>query len=253
MPEPTGIQQLEHLDQDVLDMMIRHNQLRPLVNSIITETELEPLVLTEAEQQRATATYRQRHNLKSAKDIQKHCKTYGFSKIHLQWQIQLQEQILRNSKNRFANKAELHYLKRKEQFDRVSYSQLIVKNQDLAQELFLRIKEDESDFLELATELTRGSDQKPQWQVGPIPMARVPKPLVKPLQSNSPGTLLAPIRVQTNWFVVRLEQYQPTEFDDAMEQRMCLELFQKHVSQLVDEQIETITSQFPQSASATES
>tara|TARA_B100001093_G_C26617112_1_gene922840 strand:+ start:130 stop:891 length:762 start_codon:yes stop_codon:yes gene_type:complete len=253
VPEPTGIQQLEHLDNDVLGLMIRHDQLRSLVSSIIIETELDPLELSEEERQQATTTYRQRHNLNSTKDIQNHCKRHGFNQSQLQWQIQLQEQIVRNSKNRFANKAELHYLRRKEQFDRVSYTQLIVKNQHLAQELFLRIKEDEADFIDLVTELTRGSDRKPPWQVGPIPMRSVPKPLIKPLQSNSPGTLLEPIRVQANWFVVRLEQYQPTEFDEIMEQRMCMELFQQHVDQLVDEQIEAITSQLSQKPLTNES
>ena len=80
-------------------------------------------------------------------------------------------------------------------------------------------------------------------------MARVPKPLSKPLQSSRPGTLLEPIRIQSNWVVVRLEQYQPTEFDEAMEQRMCLELFQQHVNQLVDKQIEILTSSLSNKAS----
>lgn len=250
MPEPTGIQQLEHLEKDVLGLMIRHDQLRPLVNSIITERELESHVLSEAEQQEAVTRYRQRHNLNSTTDIQKHCRRHGFNQNQLQWQIQLQEQIIRNSKNRFAHKAELHYLTRKEQFDRVSYSQLIVKNQNLAQELFLRIKEDEAKFVDLVMELTRGSDRKLQWQIGPIPIARVPKPLVRPLQSNTPGTLLEPIKVQAKWVVVRLEQYQPTEFDETMEQRMCLELFQQHVSQLVDNHIEIITAQLSSNSTA---
>ena len=251
MPEPAEIQQLENLGQDVLALMIRHDQLRPFINSIITEKTLDQIKLSEPEQLQAENIYRQRHNLNTAEDIKQHTRKHGFNKRQLEWQVQLQEKILRSSKNNFAHKAELHYLTRKEQFDRVAYSQLVVKNQHLAQELFLRINEDDARFDELAIELSRGIDRKPQWQIGPIPMARVPKPLAKPLQSIVPGTLLEPIKVQANWFVVRLEQYQPTEFDKAMEQRMCLELFQQHVDQLVDEHIETITSQLSRNTATT--
>ena len=248
MPEPTGIQQLENLGPDVLALMIRHDQLRPLINSIITEKELEPQKYSEAEWQQSAKMYRQRHNLNSAEEIKRHCQKHGFNQKQFQWQVQLQDNILITSKNRFQHKAELHYLTRKEQFDRVSYSQLIAKDQHLAQELYLRINEDEAKFSDLAIELSKGSNRKFQWQVGPIPMARVPKPLSKPLQSSSPGTLFEPIRVQGSWAVVRLEQYQPTEFDQTMEQRMCLELFQQHVNELVDKQIETITAQLSSNA-----
>ena len=251
MPEPAEIQQLENLGNDVLALMIRHDQLRPLIISIITEKTLDPLKLSETERLQAEKNYRQRHNLNTAEDIRRHTKKHGFNKGQLEWQVQLQERILRSSKNIFSGKAELHYLTRKEQFDRVAYSQLVVKNQHLAQELFLRINEDEARFNELAIELSKGADRKPQWQVGPIPIARVPKPLTKPLQSVVPGTLLEPIKVQANWFVVRLEQYQPTEFDKTMEQRMCLELFQQHVDRLVDEQIERITSQLSANTATT--
>ena len=43
MPEPAEIQQLENLGQDVLALMIRHDQLRPFINSIITEKTLDQI------------------------------------------------------------------------------------------------------------------------------------------------------------------------------------------------------------------
>ena len=253
MSKPTGIQQLENLGQDVLALMIRHDQLRPLVHSVITEQELDINKFSEKEWQHSAKIYRQRYNLNSAEDVSRHCQKHGFNQNQFQWQVQLQENILRSSKSRFSHKAELHYLTRKEQLDRVSYSQLIADDKHLAQELYLRLKEDNAKFSDLSLELSRNSDRKYQWQVGPIPLTRVPKPLSKPLRSSRPGTLLEPIRVQSNWAVVRLEQYQPTEFDEAMEQRMCLELFQQHVNQLVDQQIEIITADLSREATTTES
>ena len=244
MSEPGGVELINHLDRDVLQLLIQHGQLRPLLTAIITEAQLDPVDLDAETQQQALTNYRQRHNLANADDVKRHCRLQGFSREQFLGQVQLPERIRRTSQERYGNKAELHYLTRKEQFDQVSFSQLIVKNQHLAQELFLRLNEEEASFEDLALDLSRGSPRKPQWRVGPIPMARVPKPLTKVLQSVSPGTLLEPIQVQTNWYVVRLEHYQPTEFDAAMNQRMCIELFQQQVTAAVNEQIATITAQF---------
>ena len=227
--------------------MIRHDQLWPFVNSIITENEIGTIALNDSEKQQAMKVYRQRHNLGTAQDIESHCKKRGFTKDQLEWQIQLQEKIIRCSKKKFANKAELHYLTRKEQFDQVSYSQLIVKNNYFAQEIYLRLKEDGASFSELAEELNNQPNRKIQYQIGPVPLARVPKALAKPLKSIKPGTLLEPIKVMDNWFVVQLNQYQPTEFDEAMEQRMCLELFQQHVNKLAEDQIVILSEVFTNS------
>jgi len=246
VPELSSIPQLENLGHEVLSLMIRHDQLRPFINSIITEQELESIKLSESEQQQALNIYSRRHNLNSGKDVKIHCQKHGFNENQFGWQVQLQERVLRSSKNRFADKAELHYLTRKEQFDQVSYSQLIVKDLNLAHELILRLKEDGAKFNDLVLELTRNVERRPQWKVGPIPLARVPQPLSKPLQTAKPGSLLGPINVQGNWFVVRLEQYRPTEFDATMEQRMCLELFQRHVDTLVDQHMAIITANLSQ-------
>ena len=242
MPEPTGIQQLENLDQDVLGLMIHHDQLRPFISSIITERELEPQNFSEADLQKASKIYCQRHNLKSKEEIQKHRQRHGFSQKEFLWQVKLQDRIINSSHKRFSHKAEQHYLTRKEQYDRVTYSQIVLSDEHHAQELHLRIKEENASFPDLAREVNRESVRQFQWRIGPIPIARTPKPLAKVLQSVKPGTLLEPIQVQTNWLVARLEQFQPTQFDQAMEQNMCLELFQQHVNHLVDLQIETIAS-----------
>ena len=103
--------------------------------------------------------------------------------------------------------------------------------------MFLRLCEEEETFEDLASSLSKGSKRQPKWRVGPIPMSRVPKPMFRVFQSISPGTLLEPIQIQKNWYVVRLDNYQPSEFDDAMSQRMCVELFHQHVSEAVNEQI----------------
>ena len=43
--------------------------------------------------------------------------------------------------------------------------------------------------------------------------------------------MLEPFKIQQWWLVVRLEQYQPAQFDQAMAQRMSNELFEEWISE----------------------
>ena len=225
------------LDASTVQLLRRHGLLRGLLISEVTEQLLDGEELDQDAQQKAMQAYRQRHGLRTAEQVQDHRRLHGFTTEDLQRQAGLQERIRRTSHRRFQTKAELHYLTRKEQFDQVTYSQLTAPNQFLAQELFLRLNENEATFGELAAMLRQGGNQKGQGRFGPVAIANVPKPLAKPLHSCCPGTLLAPIQVQSNWLIVRLEQFQPTQFDAAMEQRMCNELFQQEVDRIVDERM----------------
>ena len=120
MPEPGGVDLINKLEHDVLQLLIQHGQLRPLLTGIITESQLDPEDLDDAAQQQALATYRQRHNLANADDVKRHCRLQGYSQAQFLAQVQLPERILRTSLRRYSNKAELHYLTRKEQFDQVT-------------------------------------------------------------------------------------------------------------------------------------
>ncbi len=239
MPENPS-QTLSALDATTLDQLRRHGVLRIFISALVKEELLHDVELEPEAQRKAMQSYRQRHKLASAEQLQIHRDSFGYTANDLQWQAGLAERIRRRSVERFQSKAELHYLTRKEQFDQVTYSQLTAPNQFLAQELFLRLNEGEASFGELATMLRKGGNQKGQGRFGPMAIGSVPKPLAKPLHSCSPGTLLAPIQVQSNWLIVRLEQFQPTQFDSAMEQRMCAELFQQDVDRIVDERMNAL-------------
>ena len=230
------------IDSSTVELLRRHGVLRSLLISQVTEELVEAEPLKPEELKAVMKGYCNRHNLSTKDLIAIHRKKNGFSQEDLHWHASLQEWIRRTSLKKFEAKAELHYLKRKEQFDKVTYSQLSTSNQFLAQELFLRLNEGEAKYGELASQLRRSGETKGQGRFGPIEMSKVPNPLVPQLRSNSLGTLLEPIQVQSKWLVVRLEEFQPSQFDATMNQKMCLELFQLQVEQLVDERLIALTS-----------
>ena len=149
MPENPS-QTLSALDATTLDQLRRHGVLRIFISALVKEELLHDVELEPEAQRKAMQSYRQRHKLASAEQLQIHRDSFGYTANDLQWQAGLGERIRRRSVERFQSKAELHYLTRKEQFDQVTYSQLTAPNQFLAQELFLRLNEGESTFAELA-------------------------------------------------------------------------------------------------------
>ena len=246
MPETeTSSQILNSLDEAALALLRRNGMLRNLISAEVKEALLDPEPLSAEVLQTAVANYRKRNNLISSEQLQTHLRRQHWSQADLHWQAGLAERIRRTSMKRHQSKAELHYLTRKEQFDQVTFSQLTVPNQFLAQELFLRLNEKEATFAELAAQLRKGGTDKGQGRFGPMAIANVPPAIAKPLRSCSPGTLLEPLQVQNNWLIVRLEQFKPTQFDAAMEQRMCIELFQQEVDRMVDERLASLPQAAP--------
>lgn len=236
---------LDRLDEPTTVLLRRHGMLRNLVAAEVKEELLDPEPLDADAVQAAVTSYRQRNSLRTRDQLQAHLRRQNWSQADLQWHAGLAERVRRTSSKRFQAKAELHYLTRKEQFDQVTYSQLTAPNQFLAQELFLRLNEQEANFGELAAQLRKAGNEKGQGRFGPTAIGSVPAALAKPLRSSSPGTLLEPVQVQNNWLIVRLEQFQPTQFDAAMEQRMCLELFQQEVDRIVDERLASLQQPSP--------
>ena len=241
----TSSQILNSLDEAALALLCRNGMLRNLISAEVKEALLDPEPLSAEVLQTAVVNYRKRNNLISSEQLQTHLRRQHWSQADLHWQAGLAERIRRTSMKRHQSKAELHYLTRKEQFDQVTFSQLTVPNQFLAQELFLRLNEKEATFAELAAQLRKGGTDKGQGRFGPMAIANVPPAIAKPLRSCSPGTLLEPLQVQNNWLIVRLEQFKPTQFDAAMEQRMCIELFQQEVDRMVDERLASLPQAAP--------
>lgn len=232
---------LNSLNESTLALLRRHGLLR----RVITAEVREALVWNESLEADAIKTavqhYRKHNNLNTVEQLKTHLRRQSWDFDDLQWYASLAEKIRRVSSRQFESKAETHFLKRKEQFDHVTYSQLTVSNSFLAQEFFLRLKENESSFAELGGSLRKGGQEHGQGRFGPIPMSNVPAALAKQLRSTSPGTLLEPIQVQNSWLIVRLEKFQPTQFDESMKQQMCTELFQLEVERIVNERLASIT------------
>ncbi len=125
-------------------------------------------------------------------------------------------------KDKFKSNLKSIFLKRKDEFDTVTYSLLRVDNQNLIRELYQQIYEKEFTFLEIASQYSDGPEKRTGGLIGPVPMNNPHPFLVELLRVSSPGQLSPPIKFDKWWILIRLEELQSAKFDENIKDKLAL-------------------------------
>ena len=217
--------------RDLQAELRRHNLLKPLVELQIIAEAVGYAEVTHEELETARNHFLENNDLKDAQAITTFLAGHGMNAEDFEWQIALPHRIKHHCQQQFLHKAEAHFLTRKNQLDKVVYSLLRTKDAFLAQELFLRIDGGESNFGDLAAQFSEGPERNTKGIVGPVPLTQAHPTIAELLRTTKPGVLLHPLRLGDLWIVMRLENYSPASFDDAMATQMSRELFDQWVNE----------------------
>ncbi len=126
--------------------------------------------------------------------------------------------------NNFEDKISNYYLERKSYLDMIEYSIIRVKNQNLANELFLRIKEEEETFEDIASKYSEGVEKKTNGHIGPVPLGNAHPLLAHLLQISEEGKLCSPRMIDKWWVIIRKEKFLNTSLNDEIINKLALEL-----------------------------
>ncbi len=135
-----------------------------------------------------------------------------------------------------------HYLRRKGDLDKVIYSLLRVKDEYLANELFLRIKNKENTFEEICQEYSEGPEKKTGGKIGPVSLSQAHPLLAKLLQVSNPKQLWPPKKLGDWWLVVRMEKLITTELTDELRERLVIELGEEFLLEGLKKESQEIVS-----------
>jgi parvulin-like peptidyl-prolyl isomerase len=138
---------------------------------------------------------------------------------------------------RFGGSVETEYLRRKAEFDLVTYSLLRVRDADLAAELHQQIREGEATFADLAGRHSEGPEQRTGGVVGPVPLATPHPSLARLRQSSQPGQLWPPKLLEDWWIIVRLDVLTTTQLDEPLRRRLVLDQGEQWLRSRVQESI----------------
>ena len=116
----------------------------------------------------------------------------------------------------------------------IEYSIIRVKNQNLANELFLRIKEEEEKFEDIASKYSEGAEKNTNGKIGPVPVGNSHPLLAHLLQISEEGKVCSPRLIDSWWVIIRKEKLLNTSLNDEIIQRLSLELGGNYLNNSID-------------------
>ena len=139
--------------------------------------------------------------------------------------------------DKFNEKIPQYYLEKKAMLDKVQYSLIRVSSENLANELYLRIKEKESTFEELAKKYSEGPEKQTEGVVGPDPVGKAHPALAKLLQISEEGQIWPPKKFDIWWIIVRLNYIKTSSLDEKLSKELALELGLKFIEDQINNEL----------------
>ena len=134
----------------------------------------------------------------------------------------------------FEDKISNYYLERKSYLDMIEYSIIRVKNENFSNELFLRIKEKEDKFENIASKYSEGPEKQTNGHIGPVPVGSAHPLLAHLLQISEEGEVCFPRKIDCWWVILRKDKVINTSLDDNIIQKLSLELGEKFLNNSID-------------------
>lgn len=218
------------MEYKVLEELSKYGLLTDFLKSKVLEKKIKDINLSEVEKEEARDHYTKFFSLKNDLLIEQHRKKNLLSKENLLYRMDLNKKVQKYCENKYNEFIGREYLSNKEKLDMVKYSMLRVKEYGLAMELYLKIKDDNDDFNELAKKYSTGIEKKTSGVIGPLPLERVNNLIRPKLCKNNLNNLNKPFKYNSEWIICRLEEYKESKLD----QKTMMNL----KSKILDEEIE---------------
>lgn len=116
----------------------------------------------------------------------------------------------------FVDRVEAEFVRRKLDLDQVEYSMIRVRDPNLAQELFLMIRDDGVEFEQLARQYSEGSERESAGYMGTFALSQVPTAFLDLFRIGVPKQIWNPIQLEDWAYLIRLERLRSASFTDAM-------------------------------------
>ena len=219
------MESLSTLSENLIKYLHKKNVLRQLIRSEIISNHLSNISIEKELIEETKNNYLQKLGLNEESSFHNWLASNAltnedFEEISLS-QIKIQKFCCEN----FDHKIEAHFLERKENLDVVVYSLIRVQDYFKAREFYLRIKENEADFGEIAINHSEGIEKKTRGIIGPYPLKNAHPLLAQQLRTHKVGKVISPFEIDGSFLVARVEYYERATLNDAMREKMREELF----------------------------
>ncbi len=159
----------------------------------------------------------------------------GWSEADLDLHLWRPEALRRFSDQRFGPGLEEEFLKEGGNADQVIYSMIRFRDPALAREIWIRIGEQETSFVEAAAQFGEGPEAAHLGVIGPLQISQIqPQQLRDHIRQLQPGEVQAPLRLGEWLLLLRLEKTQPAIFDQGTRARLLQNQLNRFVQDRAD-------------------
>ena len=221
---------LKNFDEENIKLLHRHKVLYPLIQSIFYSNIIGSTELSPAEKDDAINYLWNKNQLKDEKDYVNWLEENKLSKEEVEKKQFNEKRFNKLALEKFAHKVESRFLKRKSELDFVVYSLIRIKDVFQAREIYLRLKEKESDFNDLAYQYSEGLEQSTRGVIGPIALNKAHPKVIEVLTSIKVGEIHRPINVDNWQVIIRLEAFNQATLDPLMKLQIAKDLMSEWVN-----------------------
>ncbi len=202
------------------ELLQRYGLLAPLIRRTVEDAIAESIALSEEQQAQLVA------------------------QLGAEATAEQQSELLRNTRlqrgllQRYSEQIEPTFLEHRDKLERVAYSVIRLQDVGIAEELYLRLIDQEASFEDLALSFSMGDERHSGGRLPLMPIQQ-PHPQVQTaLGRLSPGEVHPPLQLGEWVVLLRLDHRQPAELDDNLRRQLQQELFNRDLQEL----IETLTA-----------
>lgn len=184
--------------------------------------------------EQAVIDFRLENKLGDSQKFQAWLNTNGldFQTFHAQITNHFQQERLKDVVTE--GKLSEYFIERKIFLDRVVLSRIVVEQQELAEELYSQLSEEEASFEELAQEYSLAEESIASGIIGPVSKGSLPDNLRAAIDAAIPGTILNPLQLEEKWCIFRLGKFLEASFEDPqVKQILREELFEKWLGEKI--------------------
>jgi parvulin-like peptidyl-prolyl isomerase len=224
-------------DNEFYPLLAQYQLLPRLAREMIVDEAIADIDCTPQEQEQALAQFYQQAQITNEEQLQAWLTQAGMTQEQINKFVTREIKLEKFKQNKWTHQLESYFLECKGQLDRVVYSLIRTKEAGIAQELYFRIQEGESQFADLAREFSEGGEAQTGGLIGPVEL-NVPHPRIVQLLTTLPaGQLSPPTMIGEWWIILRLEKYLASQLDDTLRQRLRNDLFQKWLSNQLQQRV----------------
>ena len=129
--------------------------------------------------------------------------------------------------DKYKDELNQYFIKRKDYIDLYYYTIIKLKNKEVADEIYIRIKEKESTFEEIVNNFSPDNENFYAEQIGPIPINKMEDAVASLIKIGDLNQLFQPKLSNGFWFILRKDNVLKAEFNYNQKIKLSLELGEK--------------------------